>query len=420
MDKTAENIKNRFLELGVEIPIENITERLDKLVTKFKVPVDEARRSVIAYFLKEYNIDRNDFFTGQASTPLVKINEVNEGGKWVNIRGKVVQLWDSTHESVSQVGLIGDDTGTTKFIKWARDDVPDVQEGKNYQFNNVVINEWNGRFEITLNKNTVIEEISEDIDVASTALSSPGDGQPAPMVSVADITEDGKWISLKVRVSQLWDNTHESISQVGLIGDGTGTIKFIKWTSAGLPDIEEEKSYLFNNVVAQEWNDRFEVTLNKNSTIEELDEEVDIGTSSVTFSGVMVDVQSGSGLIKRCPTCNRALTKGACMEHGKVDGVYDLRIKAVLDDGNIAQEALLKRELAEQISDMTLDDAISMAADALDQGVVLDQMKLKLLGKYFIVTGSRMDRYILVDSIEQQAELSPETIDELISEAEVL
>ncbi|MEL4305613.1 replication protein A [Methanococcoides sp. LMO-2] len=420
MDKTAENIKNRFLELGVDIPIENITERLDKLITKFKVPLDEARRSVIAYFLKEYNIDRNDFFVSSGSTPLVKINEVNEGGKWVNVRGKVVQLWDNSHESVSQVGLIGDDTGTIKFIKWARDDIPDIQEGKSYQFNNVVINEWNGRFEITLNKNTVIEEISDDIDVVSNVMSSPGEGQPAPMVNVSDITEDGKWISMRVKLSQLWDNTHESISQVGLIGDATGTIKFIKWTSADLADFEEGKSYLLNNVVAQEWNDRFEVTLNKNSSIEELDEDVEVGNSSLTFSGVMVDVQSGSGLIKRCPECNRALTKGACMEHGKVDGVYDLRIKAVIDDGNIAQEAILKRDLAEQLSGMTLDEAISMAADALDQGVVLDQMRLKLLGRYFTVTGSKMDRYILVDSIEDQTELSPETIDELISEAEVL
>ncbi|WP_440953413.1 replication protein A [Methanococcoides sp. FTZ1] len=420
MDKTAENIKNRFLELGVDIPIEDITERLDKLVTKFKVPLDEARRSVIAYFLKEYNIERNDFFAGSGPTPLFKINEVNEGGKWVNIRGKVVQLWDNSHESVSQVGLVGDDTGTIKFIKWARDGTPDIEEGKSYQFNNVVINEWNGRFELTLNKNTVIEEISEDINVVSNVFSSPGEGQPAPMVNVSDINEDGKWLSLKVKVSQLWDNAHESISQVGLIGDGTGTIKFIKWTSADLPDFEEGHSYLLSNVVAQEWNDRFEVTLNKNSIVEELDEDIELGSSSVTFNGVMVDIQSGSGLIKRCPECNRALTKGACMEHGKVDGVYDLRIKAVLDDGNISQEALLKRQFAEQVSNITLEEAISMAADALDQGVVLDQMKLNLLGKYYTVTGSKMDRNILVDSIEEQAELSPETIDELISEAEVL
>jgi len=57
-----------------------------------------------------------------------------------------------------------------------------------------------------------------------------------------------------------------------------------------------------------------------------------------------VDVQSGSGLIKRCPECNRALVKGACGEHGKVEGVYDLRIKAVLDDGEKVQDILMNRK----------------------------------------------------------------------------
>ena len=118
MDKTAENIKSKFLELGVDIPIEDITERLDKLVTKFKVPLDEARRSVITYFLKENDLDRNAFFGGQSttpdsrSTPDVKLNGIDEGGKWVNIKAKVLQLWDSSHESVSQVGIIGDETAT--------------------------------------------------------------------------------------------------------------------------------------------------------------------------------------------------------------------------------------------------------------------------------------------------------------------
>ena len=54
--ETTKAIKDKFSELGVEIPAEEIEERLDKLVTKFKVPVDEARRIVVNYFLKEHNI----------------------------------------------------------------------------------------------------------------------------------------------------------------------------------------------------------------------------------------------------------------------------------------------------------------------------------------------------------------------------
>jgi replication factor A1 len=308
MKETAKSIKGKFSELGVEIPAKEIEERLDTLVTKFKVPLDEARRSVVNYFLKEHNIARNEFYTGQSESPLL---------------------------------------------------------------------------------------------------------------SISDITQDGKWITVKGKVAQLWDNSHETISQVGLIGDKTGTIKFTKWTSAELPDVVEDKNYLFKNVVVNEWNGKFQINLNKNSTIEEIDEEIEIGSSSVSFTGAMVDIQSGSGLIKRCPTCNRALTKGACTDHGKVDGVYDLRIKAVLDNGTTTQEALLKRELTEKISGMTLDSAIALAADALDQGVVLDHIKNGMVGRYYTVTGPRLDRYILVESIELQSNPDAALLEELITAAEV-
>ena len=310
MKETAISIKDRFLELGTEIPVEDIEERLDKLVNKFKVPMDEAKRSVVNYFLKEHDIARNEFYTSQdyGESPLVNVADLTEDGKWVTVKGKIVQLWDNTHESISQVGLIGDETGTIKFTKWARDDFPDVEEGK---------------------------------------------------------------------------------------------------------------CYLFSNVVSKEWNEKIEISLNKTSSIEEIDEDIEVVKSTVDFTGVLVDIQSGSGLIKRCPECNRSLTKGACTEHGKVDGVYDLRIKAVLDDGIITQEALLNRDLTENTGGITLDDAIAMAADALDQAVVLDQFKAKLIGKYYTATGPRMDRYILVDSIVQESQLDVALIDDLLAQVEV-
>ncbi len=42
----------------------------------------------------------------------------------------------------------------------------------------------------------------------------------------ADVKEDGKWVTLKVKVVQIWDNTSDKITQTGLIGDETGIIKF--------------------------------------------------------------------------------------------------------------------------------------------------------------------------------------------------
>lgn len=415
MKEIAVSIRDKFAELGADIPIEEIEDRLEKLTTKFKVPPEEARRSVVNYFLKEHNIDRNKFYAGQAGSPLTNISSLTEDGKWATIKVKVTQLWDNSHESISQVGLVGDGTGAIKFTKWENSELPDVEEGKSYLLKNVVVQEWNGKFQINLNRTSSIEEIDEDINVSVPAINTE-----SLQVNISDISEDGKWITVRGKIAQLWDNSHESISQVGLIGDETGTIKFTKWENSELPDVEEGKSYLLKNVVAREWDGRFQINLNRTSLIEEISEDIEIGTSNIIFTGAMVDIQSGSGLIKRCPECNRALTKGACMEHGNVKGVYDLRIKAILDDGSIAQDALINREITEQITGMSLDDAVSMAAEALDQGVVLDHMKEKLIGKYYKVMGPKLDRYILVDTIEQESILDTTLLEELITSAEVI
>jgi len=133
-----------------------------------------------------------------------------------------------------------------------------------------------------------------------------------------------------------------------------------------------------------------------------------------------VDIQTGSGLIKRCPQCKRALVKGACPEHGKVKGEYDLRIKAVLDSGTSTQDVLINRELTEGLVGLSLDSAIAMAADALDPGVVLDKLRHELVGRYYTVSGHKLDRYILAESIFPITSLDKGLLAELLSEPKTL
>ena len=141
-------------------------------------------------------------------------------------------------------------------------------------------------------------------------------------------------------MAQLWETNSDAISQSGLVGDETGTIKFVKWVKADLPNLEEGKSYRLRNLVTDEFQGRFSVKLNRTSQIEPLDVDVEVGSQAAEFSGALVDVQKGSGLIKRCPVCKRSLAKGVCSDHGKVEGTYDLRIKAVIDDGRRVQDVL--------------------------------------------------------------------------------
>jgi replication factor A1 len=276
----------------------------------------------------------------------------------------------------------------------------------------MVTDEFQGRFSVKLNRTSQIEPLGVEVEAKPASRASQ-------QVTVAEINEPGKWVDLKVKVAQLWETNSEAISQSGLVGDETGSIKFVKWVKADLPDLEEGKSYLLKNLVTDEFQGRFSVKMNRTSQIQPLDVDVEIGSIVAEFSGALVDVQKGSGLIKRCPVCKRSLAKGVCSEHGKVDGTYDLRIKAVLDDGHRVQDLLVNRETTERLLNLTLEEAKQMAMEALDHEVVRSLIESKLMGRYYSITGPRIDRYLLVESITEIPPVSASQVDELIGAVEV-
>ncbi len=408
MKELVDQIKARLRDQKIEVSDEDIESRLKKLIVDFRVPESEARRSVLNYFFKEHGIVPQV----RAGSDKVKIAEIKEAGKWVDLEVKVLDLWEPAAETISQTGLLGDATGSIKFVKWTKSDLPNLELGHSYILKKLVTDEFQGRFSVKLNRTSQIEPL--DIDVEA----KPASRAPQ-QVTVAEINEPGRWIDLKVKVAQLWETNSESISQSGLVGDETGAIKFEKWTKADQPDLEDGKSYLLKNLVTDECQGRFSVKLNRTSQIEPLDVDVEIGSIAAEFSGALVDVQKGSGLIKRCPVCKRSLAKGVCSEHGKVDGTYDLRIKAVLDDGRRVQDLLVNRETTERLLNLTLEEAKQMAMEALDHEVVHSLIESKLMGRYYSITGPRIDRYLLVESINEVPPISAAQVDELIAAMEV-
>ncbi len=371
MKELVDQIKTRLKDQNIEVPEEDIVARLKKLVEDFHVPEAEARRSVLNYFLKEHGV-----VLVRASSEPVKVSEISEPNRWVDLEVKVLALWEPASDAISQTGLVGDSTGTIKFVKWAKSGLPDLVEGKSYSIKRVVTDEYQGKPSVKLNRTSQVAELDHDVDAAAAIRSGPAEDK-----KIADISEAGHWVNLKAKVVQLWDTNSETISQSGLVGDETGSMKFVKWAKADLPELIEGKSYSLKNVVTDEYQGRFSVKLNRTSQIEELDFDVEVGSQSFDFTGAMVDIQKGSGLIKRCPICRRSLAKGICSEHGKVDGTYDLRIKAVLDDGRRVQDIIINRETTERLVGLTLEEAKKMAMETLDHEVVRSYDRGEAVGK---------------------------------------
>ena len=409
MKELVDQISARLRDQKIEVPDEEIASRLKKLIDDFRVPESEARRSVLNYFLKEHGIMPQV----RASSEKVKISEIKEAGKWVDLEVKVLDLWEPATEAISQTGLIGDASGSMKFVKWAKSELPNLELGQSYLLKRMVTDEFQGRFSVKLNRTSQIEPLEKEVEARPAS-------RAAQAMKVVEITESGLWVDLKVKVAQLWETNSDAISQSGLVGDETGSIKFVKWAKADLSNLEEGKSYLLRNLVTDEFQGRFSVKLNRTSQIEPLDVDVEIGSQAAEFSGALVDVQKGSGLIKRCPVCKRSLAKGVCSEHGKVEGTYDLRIKAVLDDGRRVQDVLINRETTERLVGLTLDEAKQMAMEALDHEVVRSLIESKLMGRYFSIIGPRVDRYLLVETINDVPPVTESRVDELMAEVEAV
>ncbi|WP_265109791.1 replication factor A [Halosolutus halophilus] len=285
----ADDIHDQFSD-HLDLSVDDVEQRLRTLVDEYKVPIDEARRSVTNHYLDEAGLDRDDLSSG--SSEAVQIEDVDESEQWIDLTAKVIELWDPRSDAVAQVGLLGDPTGTIKFTKWAKSDLPTLDEGGVYELRNVVTDEYQGRYSVKLNSTTVIEELDEDIEV----------------------------------------------------GDDTSEIE-----------------------------------------------------------GALVDMQSGSGLIKRCPEedCTRVLQNGRCNEHGEGEGEFDLRIKAVVDDGIDAHEVIFDKEATEDLTGISLEEAKDMAMDALDTTVVADEIREKVVGTYYRIEGPTFGRYVLADDVEE-------------------
>ena len=401
----AASIKSLLAENGAEADAFEIETSLKELVQKFNVPIQEAQRSVTNSLLKKHNISKSKVFLGKGSAETKTVAEIAaSAGKtdtWANLTGKVIQLWENHHDSISQVGLVGDETGVIKFTLWNSAGLEPLELNRAYEFKNVVVKCWNGKAAIELNKAADVELSEKEIEVHKLSDSEKVD-RTNGLRKVAEINKNNLWTDLKAQIVQLFENTHESIECAGILGDETGTMRFTVWKSTEIEELKLEvgKSYLFTGAIAKEWNGNYVIEVNRTGKTEEIEDRIEAKPAVFEIVGCAVDVQAGSGLIRRCSECGKVLSKGSCAEHGKMKGEYDLRIKSVFDDGNQAYEAIVNCELTQKLLDIRLEDAVLMASEELDFECVNDIIRKEFIGKYYTVKGFKTDRYILSESIE--------------------
>ncbi|MFC6954892.1 replication factor A [Halorubellus litoreus] len=248
-------------------------------------------------------------------------------------------------------------------------------------------------------KSSVQHRLLEDTNLDATTFF----GGSNTTLDAGDLSGADVWGGMEVQVLQLWDVDHDAIAQKGLIGDETGTTMFTAFTSSDLPRLEEGASYRLTNVVTDEYDGEYSVKLNSKTGIEPLSEGVAVEDASTTLEGALVAIQSPSGLIKRCPEddCSRVVGSGSCPDHGDVAGEFDMRLKAVLDDGEDAHRVLFDQAATEAVTGISMSEAKQQAMDALDTSVVEDRMRDLLEGRYYRVEGRQTGSWYLVDGADK-------------------
>jgi replication factor A1 len=265
-------------------------------------------------------------------------------------------------------------------------------------------------------RRSVIRKIGEEHGLDPLGSDSDGPSGGSTKKDVADIERSGQWLTVEVQMVNNWDANHQSIAQTGLVADPTGTIKFTSWEDANKPELVEGESYRLENVVTDSYQGRLSIQLQESSEVVELDEDIEAGEETETQTGVIVDTNNGSGLVKRCPKddCTRVVQNDRCNEHGEVDGDFDLRLKAVLDNGQSVQSVIFNREATEEVTGIDLAEAKEMAQKALDTEVVIGEMKPEVVNRYYEIEGPKYGEYLMAQEFEVLGGASDEQVEALL------
>jgi replication factor A1 len=392
---TAPHVEELSRALGNEYK-EEIKAELEKLLN-FKVPLEEAKRTVINKFML-------------SSPSAVHVKDLVAGMSGFEITGRIIGIEEkkvvvkNEHRTIFS-GSLGDSTGICSFTCW--DDMS-LEAGDVVRIKNAYVRMWNNRTELYFGKRSVVEKLPDNYlpDSEIPALSGPKKLKDISSVdvlasSVVVIVEMyHRDVSLKGRVQTIVE---------GVMADETAKLPFTSWIP--LTGIDIGSFISFENAAVRVFRGIPSINFNQGTTVEPVEEAYELpftfdsasrppealpasrildnsGMFDIMLIGDIISVRPGSGMIERCPVCNRVTQKSNCRAHGQVECISDMRMKLILDDGTGSVHVMLNSELSEAIYGKSMYEAEKMVLDSISRDVVFEDMRRKLTGKYIAVRGN--------------------------------
>jgi len=427
LDEHAEELAST---LGVDKT--EVKADLENLV-EYSVPIDEAKQSL----RRKYG--DGDGGGGSSAPTVDSIDDITTADGSVNVTARVLTkgkraIFYDGEEQVIREGELGDGSGRINYTAWT--DVG-LDPGDTVTVGNAGIREYQGHPELNIGESTTITFEEESLEV-------PYEIGGERELAALEVGDRGRTIEIlveEVERKTIDGRDGETEINSGVFGDESGRLPFTDWNASS--EIEAGATLRIEDVYVREFRGVPEVTVSEFSRIERIDRTIDVGDAATQLSvgeaiatggvynvavvGNVIGLSDGSGLIERCPECNRVVQNGQCRSHGEVDSIDDLRVKAIVDDGTGTLTAILGAELTEEIYGGGLEKAREAAREAMDQSVVGEEIADRIVGSEYCVRGhlsvdeygANLDATAFERTDDDPAQRAEELLDELDATAEV-
>jgi len=351
---------------------------------------------------------------------------VNIVGRVMSAKPDVIIRKDGSGEIPIVRGKISDSTGSIGFLSWKEFD---HEVGTLVKIIAASVRRFRETPEIQINDGTVVESYHDSAFPDESQLAE------SEKVSIADLRNGMREVSITLQVESWAQRTFETkdgdakIVRSGDVMDPTGRCRLTAWCEF---DPSPGDSVRIEGGRVQFWQGSPDLVVDNIDQISILSESpwdkidpdnhwVEVDLTSVTkggsrrgisTSGTIVAINSGSGIIERCPECRRMLRDGSCSEHGPQRGEEDLRLRFVLDNGVSNANLFLGKDPAEEFLGMKMEE-VKDQISSIGREVFVSNLRNRVLSKKMVVHGrcavDGQGAMLFADSVEM---IAPEPVEE--------
>jgi replication factor A1 len=318
-------------------------------------------------------------------------------------------------------GIFEDESGTIPFTAWNSEFK--VEKGDVVEVSNAYTREWQGSVQLNLGDRVGVNKTDKD--------KLPKEAFKPKELKVKDLRSGIGRVDVSARMLDI--NEREVVVDgetkkvfSGTLADETGKAQFTSWHDY---KIKEGDVFRIKGGYVKSWKGIPQLTFDDRAEVKKLDKdkipkgELEIikfpmhkliekrGALDVEIEGDVIEIRPGSGVIIRCPECNRALQNGECSIHGKVEGIKDLRLKLVIDDGTGSVSTVLNKELSEKLIDKSFEECKKS-----EENELLDNFNKKLFAHKLKIRGNALGDEFGTSMIAKNAEIVNEDLKEKAKE----